>query len=207
MKTVFIVAALVIIVLVLKACISGNTGANNSTSPTSNKKSKTIKENDKFIVVSRVGYGDIIKALMAFSKTYSNDAYPVVLRLSQVSTDTFVVTFPYDIDFVTFCFAVNFLKYPTDIKWESSVKAWATAKPGEEWITDKMVNKKIMLFLAEDDKEYDNVFLTTQDNIGYKMGFAYGEEKQLLITAKEDYVEPTIKYQDIQQLKFEDFEY
>lgn len=206
MNVIFILVSLGIIVFVVKAFTSGNMQAKNASRPALNSKPQTIKENNKFIVVSKVTHDDIKKALVSFCNSYNEDSYQAVLRLSQVNADTFVVTFPYDIDFMTFCFAVNFLDYPTDFKWKADVRAWATTKPGEEWITDKTVNKKVMLFVAKDDKEYDNVFLTTQDNIGCKLGFAGGKETQLLSIPKERYIEPSIKYQDIQQLKFEDID-
>ena len=136
---------------------------------------------------------------------YNKESGKAVLRLSSINSGTFAVTFPYDIDFATFCFAVNFLKYPVDIKWDAQVRAWATIKQGDEWVTEKSVNKKVMLYLAEDDKEYDNVFLTTQDNIGYKLGFAAGEETQLLPFPQELYVKQTADYLLVKALEYEDF--
>ena len=62
-----------------------------------------------------------------------------------------------------------------------------------------------MLYLAVNDKEYDNVFLTTSDNIGYKLGFAAGEEKQLLKEPKETYVAPTVDIGGLTTRKHEDF--
>lgn len=47
-------------------------------------------------------------------------------------------------------------------------------------MTDEIVNKSVMIFIPAWDKEYDNVYLTTQDNNGYKMGFAVGEEHHKL---------------------------
>lgn len=49
-----------------------------------------------------------------------------------------------------------------------------------------------MLFVSDNDTEYDNIFLTTSDNIGYKLGFAMGEEKQLLNRPEKSYVKQPI---------------
>lgn len=125
--------------------------------------------------------------------------------MTQISNNKFAVTFPYDIDFDTFCFAVNYLEYPTDIKWNADVRAWATTKSNDEWITEKSANKKVMLYISAFDKEYDNVFLTTQDNIGYKLGFAGGKEIKLLDTPEKSYEVQAIEINDIAKLKFEDF--
>lgn len=47
-----------------------------------------------------------------------------------------------------------------------------------------------MLYIPPDDEEYDNVYMTTEDNIGYKVGFAVNEQKQLLENPVSSYSEP-----------------
>jgi hypothetical protein len=92
-----------------------------------------------------------------------------------------------------------------DIEWQSKVKAWATSKTTDKWITDKSAGKKVMLFLADDDREYDNVFLTTEDNIGYKLGFAMGEEKQLLAAPKQFFRNQQVSVDNLRDRNYEDF--
>jgi hypothetical protein len=167
--------------------------------------SHVLKPNDKIIIIDNVDHDLIKKALNDFCKIYNKKDNLILPRLYQVSKSKFIITFPYDIDIPSFCFLINYLKYPTNIKWDANVRAWATTHQGDEWITDKSVNKNAMFFLAVDDKEYDNVFLTTQNNIGYKLGFAVGEEKKLLATPKEKYVANTFDMNKLKSLKFEDF--
>lgn len=205
MKIFIIISAIILIAFILKAFVSGNTLLRDTSRPPENMRPQDLKENDKLIVVTNVRQEDIRSALKKFCNMYNEGSYKSVLRLSQIDSGTFAITFPYDIDFVSFCFAVNFLKYPTDIKWDARVRAWAITKQGDEWITEKSINKKVMLYLAQDDKEYDNVFLTTQDNVGYKLGFAAGEERQLLSVPQERYVNQPVDYLSIQTLKHEDF--
>ncbi len=54
-----------------------------------------------------------------------------------------------------------------------------------------------MLYIPSDDKEYDNVYLTSSDNIGYKLGFAVGHETQLLDSPKIKFIEQAISMDDI----------
>ncbi|TWR29292.1 hypothetical protein FPZ43_10040 [Mucilaginibacter pallidiroseus] len=177
-----------------------------SKSRPSDDKLPTIKrDNDKIIMVENVQHDDLRRALIKFCELYNESDFAALPRLCQISQGKYAVTFPYDIDFMTFCFAVNFLGYPTDIAWAGKVRAWATTKSTDEWVTRESANKKVMLFLAEDDKDYDNVFLTTEDNIGYKLGFASGEEKQMLSTPNERYIKPKVALEDFNTLKFEDF--
>jgi hypothetical protein len=207
MKTIIILVAIVFVALILKACVSTTDQAQKDTSrPSSDTKPTIPVENDKLILVSNVSFEEIKKALTEFCNIYNKKDYSALPRITSLSTTYFAVTFPYNTDFATFCFAVNYLKYPIDGKSQPKVTAWLTTKEGDEWITDKSKNKKVMLFLAEDDKEYDNVFMTTEDNIGYKLGFAVGEEKQLLQSPKEPFRNPDIDMKNHSGIPFVDIE-
>ena len=83
-----------------------------------------------------------------------------------------------------------------DTIYKPTIKAWTSTKQNDNWMTNEIVNKNVMLFIPGDDQDYDNVYLTTSDNIGYKMGFALGEEKQKLNNPRQPYVEP-IKLEEL----------
>jgi hypothetical protein len=136
---------------------------------------------------------------------YNKENFQAQPRLTKITEREFAITFPYDIDFEIFCYFVNYLEYPMELKWSPDVTAWTTTKSSDTWITEKAANKKAMLFIPTDDTEHDNVYMTTQDNIGYKLGFAMGEEKQLLDTPKKRYVEPSIEISELTNNEFEDF--
>lgn len=199
-----IVLILIFIIARLKNYITG--GPNDSSRPDHSKKPINKKDNDKIIVVSNISNDDIKDALNKFCNLYNKKYYDALPRLAQLNNNSYAVTFPYDIDFVTFCFAVNFLKYPIDIKTVPQVLAWATTKETDKWIADKSMNKKVMLFLADVDKEYDNVFLTTSDNIGYKLGFAGRDQKKELDMPNKEYIDPSVDINTLKEAKFEDFE-
>ena len=161
MKILLIIIAVVIVIVIIKACTSGDKLASDTSRPADVTIPKDEIANDKIIIVDNVTAEDIKKVLTAFCNIYNKSQYLAMPRLWTLSTNSYAITFPYGVDFATYCFAINFLKYPMNVKWQSKVYAWATTKQGDDWITDKSINKKVMLFLAVDDKEYDNVFLTT----------------------------------------------
>jgi hypothetical protein len=200
-----IVVVIVVIIIVIKTRLSGNSMASDNSRAVNVSPPTEEIANDKVIVVNNVNHEDIRNVLTEFCNMYNKKDYAATPRLWQLSTDSFAVTFPHDVDFATYCFAVNFLEYPMNIKWQAQVRAWTTTKTGDDWITDKSVNKQVMLFLAADDKEYDNVFLTTQDNIGYKLGFAGGKETQLLNSPKELFVIPSVSVASLSAQTHEDF--
>ena len=129
-----------------------------------------------------------------------------MLHLTKISDNEFAITFPYDIDFEIYCYFVNYIYYPMDIKWKPTVMAWATTNHGDTWVKEDAMNKKVILFVPEDDTEYDNVFMTTENNIGYKLGFAIGENSQRLDAPKITFVTPTFDVNTFPGKQTEDFQ-
>jgi hypothetical protein len=116
----------------------------------------------------------------------------------------YAIIFPYNIDFMRLCFFVNYIRYSQKPPHKVDIMAWCTTNSNDEWTNEDIVNKRVMLFIPEWDKEYDNVYLTTIDNIGYKMGFAIGEENKKIDEAALTYFEVDINFD--KSIKHIDFE-
>ena len=192
-KTILIIIGVAVLILIIKAFIpSGQKPEHDPSRPSVDKKPAHENPNDKLIVVKDADYETLRKVLIEFCNMYNKESFQAQPRLIKFSDGELAITFPYDINFEIYCYFINYIPNPMDIKWQPRVTAWATTKSSDTWITEKTANKKVMLFLADDDTEHDNVFLTTEDNIGYKLGFAFGEEKQSLATPKKKYISPTV---------------
>ena len=161
--------------------------------------------NDKIVIIEDVSENDINKILQEFCNSYNKETYQAIPRLTKLSDKKFAVTFPYDINFEIFCFFINYVNYPMGFDRHFKTIGWTTTKSTDIWITEKSVNKNVMLFVSDNDTEYDNVFLTTSDNIGYKLGFAMGEEKQLLNKSEKTYVKQPIDFSEIETKQHIDF--
>jgi hypothetical protein len=162
------------------------------------------KQNDKLVLIENADYADVQKALTDFCNMYNEKTYQALPRLIKLSEKEFAIIFPYDLDFEIYCYFVNYMKYPIGIKWNANIVGWVTASTND-WIPEQSLNKKIMLFVPEDDTEGDNVYMTTSDNTGYKLGFAMGQEKKLLDTPKKNFRAPGIEIEELINKEFEDF--
>jgi hypothetical protein len=192
--TLIIIVGLIAVGLFLKSYVSK---ANNEKHQTDKKSATLVKptetvDNDKVIVVKNVTPEEIKQAIRQFCTEYNQEKYSALPTLTIISDNEFVVTFPYDTDFVTFCYFVNYLHYPHDILYKPDIKAWMTTKQGDTWMKDDIINKTVMLYIPHDDKEHDNVYLTTSDNIGYIMGFARKEESKRIDRPRTMYQEPSV---------------
>ncbi|MCO7355734.1 hypothetical protein [Riemerella anatipestifer] len=188
MKIVLLVVAIIAILFIVKSCFpkSNENGFEDESRP--NLPSPQTKiENDKIIIVEGAKYEVVKKAIQQFCNIYNKENYIAVIKLSKLSETTSILTFPYDIEFGTFCFLTNYLYYPNDIFYKADIKAWTTTKLNDEFISEENVNKYVMLYIPPEDQEYDNVYMTTEQNVGYILGFAVGGVKKL-DTPRESFI-------------------
>jgi hypothetical protein len=206
MKTILILIGITVLVMIIKSFIFPGQGAEQDTSrPTADKKPNEEKSNDKLVIVNSANYDDLKKALTEFCNMYNKDKFQAIPRLTKLTENEFAITFPHDIDFEIYCYFINYILYPMDIYWKPNVVAWTTTQSSDTWITEKTANKKVMLFIPEDDTEHDVVFMTTEDNIGYKLGFSVGERKQL-DNPKRNYNAPKFDINSLTSKQSENFQ-
>jgi hypothetical protein len=209
MKTILIIIGAAILIFIIKACMPAGQKQNpnsDTTRPLNENLPKQENQNAKLVIVDNVSKTEIDNILTGFCNMYNKESFQARPRLYKLSERQFAITFPFDIEFEIYCYFINYVSYPMGFDKSFSVTAWETTKQTKGWITEKTANKKVMLFIPEDDKEHDNVFLTTEDNIGYKLGFAMGEEKQLLQTPKKTYFAPTIDIKILTEKESQDFQ-
>jgi hypothetical protein len=163
-------------------------------------------ENDKIVIVEGASENDIRKILQDFCNLYNKEAFQAVPRLTALTDKKYAVTFPYDMKFEIFCFFVNYVNYPMGFDRRFKTVGWATTKTSDMWITEKSADKHVMLYVSDFDDEYDNVFLTTSDHIGYKLGFAMGEETQLLERPEKKYIEQPVTITELEGMPYTDFQ-
>lgn len=169
----------------------------NDTSQHQGRAQLLAKENDKLIVIDNVDCATLTQVLKDFRELYKEAGIAFDWQLRKVSNEQYALTFPSNIDFMHFCFLINFLQYPSDITWHARVVAWATISSADEMFDDFSVSTKAMLFVPSDDTEYDNVCLTTQEGKGYKVDFG-SEKARPLLVPKEQFVPIII---DVEKLK------
>src|SRR5690606_19734756 len=159
--------------------------------------------NNRLIIIEDINEFEVKKIVQEFCNAYNKDTYQVIPRLTKLTGKKFAITFQYDINFEIYCYLINYLNYP--IGFDRSFKAigWTTTRDTDNWTIEK--NKHVMLYVSDFDTEYDNVLLTTSDNIGYKLGFAMGEEKQLLDKPEKTYQDQPIKFSEIEPKQHFDF--
>jgi hypothetical protein len=105
------------------------------------------QQNSKLVVVKDISYTDLQSILTGFCNMYNKEEYQAQPRLTKISEREFAITFPFDIEFEIFCYFINYVHYPMGFDRSFSVTGWTTTQSGDNWITEKSVNKKAILFI------------------------------------------------------------
>lgn len=135
--------------------------------------------NDKLIVVTDVSKNNIEEVLNNFCKLYNEEKVQAYLLLHQLGISRFAISFPQDIEGEIFYYLINYLVYPENMDWNASVKAWATNSGTDEFIPNAGRNKRACFYIPQEDTEHDNVYMTTEDNINFKIGFSMNDQRIL----------------------------
>jgi hypothetical protein len=174
MPIVFIVALIVVVLTVIAWLrinrLKAAAGKHGKTVP-DREMPEQEKQNDKLVRVAHVTHDDIRKVIAAFCNMYNKEAYMALPRLAKTSDGVYHISFPYDVDIDVFCFFVNYMAYPIELKWQAEVTGWATVAADDDFVKLKDAPQKAMFYLSDVDTEGDNVFITTQHNTGYKQDF------------------------------------
>ncbi len=208
-KTIILVAIVIgaVLLMVLSRIKKVESSVTQTLPGTITKPTNQVK-NDKLVMVKTVKLDLLKQAIEQFCKSYNQESYVALPRLI-VLNDLYIVTFPYDIDFERFCYFINYLKYPINIDlkiYKPNIVAWCSTNSQDAWMTDDIANKNVMIYIPEWDKDYDNVYLTTQDNIGFKMGFAIGHAHKKLDQPVLQYRKPEYEPNEIHGSNIIDFQ-
>lgn len=99
----------------------------------------------------------------------------MIFEFSEIKPTTFILKVDDRIDDITFFYMVNYFAYPIDFDRTFDVEGFATATKYK-----KLLNKNMFIFI----KEYDSVWITTEDNETYKFDF---KEKLSKVSSEIEY--------------------
>jgi hypothetical protein len=181
-------------------------GATSDTQRPSEAKLPTQQKiNDKIVVINDINAAEMHKIITDFCNIYNKENYQALPRLFQINDKDFAITFPFDINFDVFCFYINYIRYPMNFDKSFQVMGWATTKKGDSWIASKNANKSAVFYIPEDDTAHDNVFMTTNDNICYKLDFGSTKGEELLGNSKHKFVPSPLVSFNLENKEFVDF--
>ena len=149
-------------------------------------KEVTMSPSSRFIRVYDMNEDQLKKAVDDYHDYADADEAFTITREGE---NQFLLTFAPTMDYVSFCYWVNFLVYPDE---ESKVrfKVYGWYPFGEAVQNDVPLpfnNQTVMLYVEPDDSEYDNVSLVTPEGDHYLQPFAINGNLALHPAGTESY--------------------
>lgn len=131
------------------------------------------KPNDAVVVVGNLDIEKLKKDIREVCNLYNEVNFQMLPKLA-IGDNTHVVTFPYGISFMHFCFFVNYINSYKLASGDYSytVTGWITANAGEECVTDAIASQVVMMYVPDSDKEGDNVYVITETGEEYIIDFS-----------------------------------
>ncbi len=192
MSTIITIIIIAIVIVVLAQTLFKGNSSNNNVKLQFSENDFEIIRNDKIILVEGPIYNEVKSACMDFCNQYNKENYNVIIKIIRLDPTTSLLVFPYEIDFNSYCYLVNYLEFPINQKYNAKVTGWLTSKRIDEWIDSRSVNKKIMVYNSFDLELADCVLFTTMDQIGYKIAFS-SEKNPKEMESPERMYEPCYK--------------
>jgi hypothetical protein len=126
---------------------------------------------DNLIIIKGGLYADIKKALRQWIEFYSRDLDTnIKFEFFKVENDNYIIQVDKRVKNEKFNFLVNYLCYPEGIKYKIKIEAYTTAFDSKLY-PQNILNKRLLIFIHDNDQEFDNVFAVTEDNEVYKIDF------------------------------------
>jgi hypothetical protein len=133
---------------------------------------------NNLILINGGAYTEIKKALKKWIDLYSNQIEnDLDFKLYKNGNGNHVIKVDDKLNNESFFYLVNYLKYPEGIDYKIDIEGYTTGENG------LLKSKKILVFISPNDNEYDNVYVTTDENKNYKVDFGgritLSDEKKL----------------------------
>ena len=135
-----------------------------------------LVRNDKIVSVRNVQKLELIRAVQDFCRLYNDGIYKAIPKLHTISDNEFAITFPFDTEFEIFCYFINYMVYPENIEYSAKVTAWTKVSESDNCPITDLLHKDVMMYIPQNDEEFDNVHLTAFDNKCYKIDFSFEKD-------------------------------
>jgi len=134
-------------------------------------------DNDKVIVVKGWNEDELQKILNDFIAEDTSGVASYKIEVDKRDEDLFSLTFPQDIHPAVFGFLVNYLAYPMNfgLAGRSIIVAGKTRLNSDfQGIPESLVGNKAIVYVPENDQDYDVVYLQTETGATLANSFSDG---------------------------------
>ena len=124
---------------------------------------------NNLILIKGDTYSQIKRLLQQWAELYAND---ISFEFYRLKDDSFAIKADDKLDNDRFNCLINYFDYPENDDYELDIKGYTTALNINGLCdVEDLRGKKLMIYLSEEDTEFDNVYAVTESNENYKIDF------------------------------------
>jgi hypothetical protein len=158
---------------------------------------------EKYIITESKEQDKMLSAIQALANLYSESGFANKILVHKLNStkNQYVLTFPDAPNFEHFKYFVNYLHYPESGSFGVKTKGYWTIEI-EEGIPKQYFNSRAMLYVSNNDTEYDNVYVafnSTREH--FKLGFARREEFVKLNSSELNFSEKTFDLSELELIQ------
>lgn len=155
-------------------------------------------EKNNIISIEGITLNELKKVLRTcidlYSDTFKGDFEFLLYR---IAAEKFILKVDERVDNGIFNYIVNYLNYPEYVGYKVYAQGYTRILNSELYPKEKL-NQEVLVFIPESDKEHDNVYFVTSDNIVFKIDFG-GKTKKVDI--KKEFIKPNINISDLELIE------
>ncbi|WMJ75395.1 hypothetical protein RCC89_19850 [Cytophagaceae bacterium ABcell3] len=122
---------------------------------------------DNLIIIKGGAYNDVKRALKQWIDLYSNDLEDgLTFKLFKNGRGNHMIQADERLDNDKFYYLINYLKYPEGVDYKIDVEGFTVGKDD-----NLLKGRRLLVYISQSDKDYDNVFVVTNENNSYKVDF------------------------------------
>jgi hypothetical protein len=156
-----------------------------------------LKEIIALVFVVSTSTSDIEKISQDFVNMYSDRGNGVELSVytSKSNDKQHVVMLESPQEFHLFNLLVNYISYPMNRNYRLNPYGYWKVEPNQH-PSKEVPTELLMVFIPQEDREYDNVYAVSRSGEAMKLGFAYGEEYTSLKAENYKFIETSFDPSD-----------
>ncbi|WP_299989485.1 hypothetical protein [uncultured Pontibacter sp.] len=160
-------------------------------------------ESTNYILLHDPRQEDIITAVQQLTDLYADSGFTngITLYKSTAKEELYILFFSNQPDFERFKYFVNYLTYPEIDNFKAKVFGYWTVTAADN-LPQRYIGQRALVYVSEQDTEGDNVHAVFKEyESTIKMGFASGEEFQVLGEKEFSFSEPHLEQKDLSLIR------
>jgi hypothetical protein len=143
-----------------------------------------------YILISDASQEQVLQVVQDLADIYVDIEYSRGIQVYKHNKleNSFLIAFTKTPVFEHMLYSLNYLAFPEKVKYQAKVKGYCTMDIKVSNLNG-IFGKRLMMFVSDKHKKYDNVLAVTEDNEAYKLGFALSSDFRKLPACEQPFLE------------------